>query len=133
MPNADKEDIVWQYSNMLTMSLKEFAARNPKGYTAMLNDLEAKFPEQPKTETAKGFDPVQKKLRSAVLLRLQKHGVDTTQWKDVNAFLKSDRIAGKYLYEMSNDELRKLIAKLELILLKDAKEQTQKRWLAQNN
>ena len=133
MQGANKEEIIWQYSNLLTTSLKEFATRNPNGFLSMLDDLEMKFPQQPATETTKSYDPELKKLRSAVLLRIQKHGVDTTNWKEVNAFLKSDRIAGKYLYEMSNDELRKLIAKLELILLKDAKEQSQKRWLAQNN
>ena len=59
-----------------------------------------------------------KKKRSAVLHRLQKIGVDTTDWKNVNAYLCSPRIAGKPLYELSYDELQGLIPKLENIIKK---------------
>ena len=63
-----------------------------------------------------------KSQRSAVLKRLQRIGVDTTNWDNVNAFLKSPRIAGKPLYELDSDELSALIPKLESILKKQRNE-----------
>lgn len=59
-----------------------------------------------------------KRQRSGVLKRLQKLGVDTTNWVAVNTFLRNPRIAGKSLYELSGDELQSLIPKLESILKK---------------
>ena len=61
-----------------------------------------------------------KKLRSSILKKLQLHGVDTTDWTCVNQFLENPRIAGKRLYNMSNEEMRLLIKKLGSILGKDA-------------
>lgn len=59
-----------------------------------------------------------KRQRSGVLKRLQKLGIDTTNWTNVNTFLCDPRIAGKSLYELSGDELQSLIPKLESILKK---------------
>lgn len=61
-----------------------------------------------------------KKLRSQILVKLQKHGVDTTDWSKVNQFLENPRIAGKRLYNMTHDEMQALIRKLGSILDKDA-------------
>ena len=61
-----------------------------------------------------------KKLRSSILKKLQLHGVDTTDWTCVNRFLENPLIAGKRLYNMSNEEMRLLIKKLGSILGKDA-------------
>lgn len=129
LPGADKEELVWTYSNMLTTSLSEFREKNYSGYKAMLDDLQKKVP-QPKAEE---IDREQKRLRSSVLLRLQKHGVDTTDWNTVNKFLESDKIAGKRLYAMTNDELQALIPKLESILRKDAIERERLRYQQENN
>lgn len=63
-----------------------------------------------------------KKRRSAVLKRLQKIGIDTTEWKNVNDYLRSPRIAGKALYELDAQELEALIPKLESILKKQKDE-----------
>ncbi|MPN45710.1 hypothetical protein SDC9_193280 [bioreactor metagenome] len=60
-----------------------------------------------------------KRLRSAVLHRLQKHGIDTTDWNRVNAFMRQPRIAGKTLGEMSIEELKLFIPKMQAILSKD--------------
>lgn len=114
-PGADKESIVWQYSGMLTTSLREFWEKRPEEYRRMLADLQAKVYKKSGT----GDDPEVKKLRSAVLTRLQKHGVDTTDWACVNSFLSQPRIANKRLYEMTTTEMRALIKKLESILAKD--------------
>ena len=116
LPGAEKEQIVWQYSNMLTTSLREFYAKDPEGYKYMLAEMQVKANQ---AKGRKSVDPVLKTLRSSVLLRLQKHGVDTTEWKNINIFLLQPRIAGKLLFEMDADELRKLIAKMEQILRKD--------------
>lgn len=63
-----------------------------------------------------------KRQRSAVLKRLQQIGVDTTSWDNVNAYLRSPRIAGKPLYELDSDELAALIPKLESIKRKQNEE-----------
>lgn len=125
MPGANKEDVVWQYSNGLTQSLSTFANCDPKGYRRMLIDLRKAV----KTDTERAT----KKLRSAILHRLQKHGVDTTDWDRVNRFLEQPRIAGKRLYDMSNQEMKALIPKMESILAKDTTERERiKRITTQN-
>ncbi len=118
MPGAEKEQLVWQYSNMLTTSLREFYQRDPEGYKRMIAEMQGKTAPQPPQGGANTAET--KRLRSAILKRLQKHGVDTTSWTRVNTFLMQPRIAGKLLFEMDAAELRKLIAKLEQILRKDA-------------
>ena len=127
MPGAEKEQIVWQYSNMLTTSLREFYARDPEGYKRMIVEMQEKAQGSgrraqgdPQTPQGRLNTAETKKLRSAILKRLQKHGVDTSDWTRVNTFLVQPRIAGKLLFEMNADEMRRLIAKLEQILRKDA-------------
>lgn len=109
LPNADKETMVWQYSNMKTISLREFYAASPNAYRAMIFDMQ---------KLASSSDNELRKLRSGVLTRLQKIGVDTTQWHCVNAYLSDRRIAGRPLYELSPQELVKLITKLEAMITK---------------
>ena len=118
MPGADKEQLVWQYSGMLTTSLREFYATRPEEYERMIADMQVKA--QGTGHRTQSNAPETKRLRSAILKRLQKHGVDTTDWTRVNTFLVQPRIAGKLLFEMNADEMRKLVAKLEQILRKDA-------------
>lgn len=128
LPHLSKSDLVWEYSNMLTDSLSEFHQLNPEGYAAMIYDLQKmaeKMKQNPKTEI--------KKLRSGILHRLQKHGVDTTNWNEVNRFMEQPRIAGKKLYEMSIDEMKDLIKKLENILKKDERKQAEIQRLTQQN
>lgn len=59
-----------------------------------------------------------KRQRSGILKRLQKLGIDTTDWNNVNAYLCDKRIAGKPLYELDSEELQALIRRLEQILKK---------------
>lgn len=68
-------------------------------------------------------DKALKRQRSAVLLRLQKIGIDTTDWNRVNAFLEDIRIAGKPFYKLDYEELTGLIPKLEAILKKQTEKQ----------
>lgn len=127
-PGATKEDLVWQYSGMLTNSLKEFYKKNPEGYKRMLADMQSKA-DQGKP----GADPELKRLRSNILHRLQKHGIDTTEWANVNAFMVQPRIAGKPLFEMSIEEMKTLIPKLEMILRKDAEKRDKEIELSTSN
>jgi hypothetical protein len=116
LPGANKESLVWQYSGMLTTSLKELLRVSPGEYKRMIADLQVKIIQQNKPAD----DSEIKRLRSSILHRLQKHGVDTTSWSCVNLFLQQPRIAGKRLYEMTVPEMQILIRKLESILAKDA-------------
>ena len=112
MPGADKEQIVWEASNMLTNSLNDFLENNPSGYKSMIAKM------QNAISTAKKPNENITLYRSGVLTRLQKYGVDTTNWTKVNAFLKQPQVAGKVLYELSIDEMRALITKLESMIAK---------------
>jgi len=115
MQGADKEELVWQSSNMLTTSLREFCEKNPKGYQKMLDDMQKSL--------TSGNDTELRRLRSAVLHRMQKYGIDTSNWGVVNSFLSNPRIAGKRLWEMSIEELHILIPKLQMLIAKKTKEQ----------
>lgn len=117
MPGADmeqvKESLVWQFSGLRTYSLREMT----KGeYNTMIRHMENVIERKPN-------ERVIKKLRSGILHRLQKHGVDTTSWDAVNRFLLNPRVAGKLLFEMNVEEMRALTGKLEAILEKDKKRQ----------
>lgn len=124
LPGQSKEDLVWQYSNMMTDSVSEFFNRDPYGYARMVNDLQQiansmKKHEQPQQPAKKTTSAITKQYRSAILKRLQKHGIDTTNWDRVNSFLENPRIAGKRLYEMTDQEMIDFIPKMESILKKD--------------
>lgn len=117
MPGVDmeqvKESLVWQFSGLRTYSLREMTG---KEYMEMLRHIENVIARKPN-------ERVIKKLRSGILHRLQKHGVDTTSWDAVNSFLLNPRVAGKLLFEMSVEEMQALTGKLEAILEKDRKKQ----------
>lgn len=104
-----KESLVWHFTGLRTYSLREMTLREYKEMLRYMRDRVEQKPEE----------KVVKKLRSGILHRLQMHGVDTTRWQDVNDFLSSPRIAGKRLYEMSVEEMRTVIRKLERILERD--------------
>lgn len=116
MPGADKEDLIWSASGMLTTSLREFHEKNPEGYKRMIATMQE---EVNKISIASEQKIAIKSLRSSILGRLQRHGIDTTDWARVNQFLQQPRIAGKRLYDMSIEEMRALIPKLEMILAKE--------------
>ena len=60
-----------------------------------------------------------KKKRSAVLKRLQLIGLDTTDWGAVDAYCLSPRIAVKRFSKLNEEELIRLVPKLECILKKE--------------
>ena len=53
--------------------------------------------------------------RSAVLHRMQLMGIDTAEWKRVNAYCKDVRIAGKSFRELTVPEPDALLVKLRAI------------------
>lgn len=132
IPFADKKELVWQYSNMLTNSLSEFRSKDPAGYSRMIEDLQKLVNNMNNKPQPDGEKRI-KELRSAILHRLQKHGVDTTNWAKVNAFMEQPRIAGKRLYDMTEAEMQALIPKLEAILTKDKAKQAETKRLTQLN
>jgi hypothetical protein len=134
MPADDKaelkEQLVWQYSNMLTTSLKEFARQNPTAYKRMIAEMQVLAE---KANPRRYRDRETKRLRSAILHRMQKYGIDTTSWAVVNKFLEQPRIAGKRLYDLSIDEMTGLIPKLDSMLHKQMLKREKERELATNN
>ncbi|MTK53322.1 hypothetical protein [Paludibacter sp.] len=124
LPRMNKEDVVWEYSGMLTTSLSEFYNTNKAGYDKMIYDLKRLVNDQKEAKNravamSEAEEKRIKKLRSGILKRLQKYGVDTTDWNKVNAFMKQPKIAGKLLYEMTIPEMETLTKKLESILKKE--------------
>lgn len=76
-----------------------------------------------------------RKLRSSVLCLLQSLGIyeNKNSWARVNEYLLQPRIAGKLLYQMTDQELIDLRVKLNSILSKQEKTINQERKLAINN
>jgi len=117
-PYADKETIVSTYSGGATTSLREFFARNPKGFSWMLTDLENKA-DNAQAKPAHDKDEQQKRrFRSLILRAMQDQGVTVKNrdWSDVNAFVERHAGKGKSLSNMSLDELKRFNAQVHKLL-----------------
>lgn len=102
----DKDDIVCQFTDGRTTHLSEMTMTE---FHEMCDAIEGRF-----NKTT--YEQQLKKARSSVLLRIGRLGINTIDnWDEVNAFLLSPKIAGKLLYEMSLQELKALVKKLEAI------------------
>lgn len=132
LPQTSKTELVWQYSNMSTDSLYEFFKADRDGYDRMIADMQQLVSSVTRQSAPANMQQL-RKLRSAILHRLQKHGIDTTDWSKVNRFLENPRIAGKRLYDFTEAEMRILIPKLESILRKDKQQQADIARLTQLN
>ncbi len=110
-----KEQLVWQYSNLRTTSLKDFYEMDKAGYYNMCDAISRELIANKKA-SKETLVMETKRLRSSILLRLQRYGIDTTNWVNVNKFLEQPRICGKRLYELTIEEMSELIPKLESIL-----------------
>lgn len=97
-----KRQLVWQYTNGRTDSLKEMTRQE---YDRCCDDLERK----------NGYKEQLRKERSTTLKLMQKAGIDTTDWKRVNAFCRDPRIAGKEFARLTADELGQLRRKIRAI------------------
>jgi len=113
----DKEEVkamlVDSFTGGRTTSLREMT---PQEYNAMCDSMDGK-PARPASSTTAEL----KKQRSAVLHRLQKLGVDTTDWSAVDKFCLDSRIAGKKFYNLTAEELSNMVPKLAAIARKPAK------------
>ena len=99
MPGASKEDLVLQWTNGRTSSLKEMSERE---YTLMIRQLRQQVENLEE----------KKKARSAVLKQLQLYGIDTTDWDAVDHFCCTPRIAGKPFRYLTIPELKALRVKM---------------------
>ncbi|MDL2243727.1 hypothetical protein LJB84_02670 [Bacteroidales bacterium OttesenSCG-928-J19] len=108
-----KEMLVGSFTSGRTTSLREMT---PQEYNAMCDSMDDK-----KARPASAINAELKKQRSAVLHRLQKLGVDTTDWSAVDEFCLNSRIAGKKFYNLTAEELGIMVPKLEAIARKPAK------------
>jgi hypothetical protein len=127
-----KEQLVWQYSNLRTTSLKDFFEMDKAGYYAMCDAISRELIATKQANKAT-LAMETKRLRSSILLRLQRYGIDTTSWVHVNKFLEQPRICGKRLYELSIEEMQNLIPKLESILDKQRDKKENERNLSTLN
>lgn len=99
MPGASKEDLVLQWTNGRTASLKEMSERE---YTLMIRQLRQQVENLEE----------KKKARSAVLKQFQLYGIDTTDWDAVDRFCASPRIAGRAFRYLTIAELKTLRVKM---------------------
>lgn len=99
MPGASKEDLVLQWTNGRTSSLKEMSERE---YSLMIRQLRQQVENLEE----------KKKARSAVLKQFQLYGIDTTDWDAVDRFCSSPRIAGKSFRYLTIAELKTLRVKM---------------------
>ena len=102
MPGASKEDLVLQWTNGRTASLKEMSERE---YSLMIRQLRQQVENLEE----------KKKARSAVLKQFQLYGIDTTDWDAVDRFCCTPRIAGKPFRYLTIPELKALRVKMLLI------------------
>ena len=103
-PHVDKEELVMQFTDGRTTSLREMTDSE---YMQMLGALEeASAPSRAEL----------KRWRSSALLRIGRLGINTIDnWDGINAFVSSSKIAGKPFYELRVPELQQLVRKLEAI------------------
>lgn len=99
MTGASKEDLVLQWTNGRTSSLKEMSERE---YTLMIRQLRQQVENLEE----------KKKARSAVLKQFQLYGIDTTDWDAVDRFCCNARIAGKPFRYLTIPELKALRVKM---------------------
>ena len=108
-PDADKDELVMSFTDERTTSLREMTDQE---FNELCDALQH--------GAGQGYDQARmtalKQARSAVLVRLQRLGISTTDnWDGIDAFCLSKRIAGKKFAALTVDELKELTAKLEMI------------------
>ena len=112
LPRADKDTLVWQYTQGRTKSLKETSEWE---YGVMCRDMERVVNNDNKVALKQA---ALRKARSGVLHQLQIYGLDTTDWATVDAFCKNPRIAGKLFRDLTIAELNSVNTKIRVIIKK---------------
>lgn len=114
-----KETLVASFTNNRTTSLKDMSL---KEYKAMCDKMVGEIYQDKPGQS----DPDLKAKRSAVLVRLQRLGINTGTWDEVDEFCRQSRIAGKNFRELTKEELVDLVPKLEAIARKPKRTQQPK-------
>ena len=109
---VSKDDLISEFTHGRTTSLKEMKEAE---YNEMCDCLQN---DRRQSENSEAYLARRRKSRSAVLNRIQRLGVDTTDFSKVNDFCLDKRIAGKPFGMLTVDELDALIPKLESMLRK---------------
>lgn len=99
-----KERLVARYTGGRTESLRQMTGAE---YRTMCDALEASLRDPRSTQRE-----VLRKRRSEALHRMQRLGIDTTDWVRINAFCRDARIAGKEFAALDAEELVDLSVKL---------------------
>ena len=107
-----KDVLISEFTKGRTDSLKEMTEAE---YDEMCDCLQN---DRHMSGSGESFLARRRKARSAVLTRIQKLGVDTTDFARVNSFCQDRRIAGKPFGMLTVDELDAIIPKLEAMLRK---------------
>ena len=115
LPGADKETLVYQYTNGRTTHLHLMADGE---YQSMCNEMERVAGYDERREA---WRREMKRKRSAVLHQMQLLGVDTADWGKVDKFCLDKRIAGKVFRKLDGEELDALLVKLRIIRRKKEK------------
>lgn len=113
LPHADKETLVWQYTQGRTKSLKKTSEWE---YGVMCRDMERVVNNDNKVALKQA---ALRKARSGVLHQLQIYGLDTTDWATVDAFCKNPRIASKPFRELTIKDLNEVNKKIRVIIKKE--------------
>lgn len=109
-----KDMLISRFTEGRTTSLRAMKAIE---YDAMCAAMEAEIKHPGMSEFE--YKRELKRLRSAVLHRMQKMGIDTTDWNIVDNFCSQPRIAGKRFSQLEPAELEVMIAKLEALKRKN--------------
>lgn len=120
LPHADKDTLVWQYTQGRTKSLREISKWE---YDVMCRDMERVVNNDNKVALKQA---ALRKARSGVLHQLQIYGLDTTDWATVDAFCQNPRIAGKLFRELTITELNEVNKKIRVIIKKQKEKENGK-------
>lgn len=102
MPGANKEQLVYEYTDGRTPSLR---VMKDKEYRQMIEAM----------EDLVGNKKELKKECSVCLKLMQQLGIDTTDWQRVDLFCENPKIAGKAFRYIKLEELEQLELKLRSI------------------
>ncbi len=105
-----KEALIERFTNGRTSHLREMSAVE---YDAMCETMNGELNHPGMSEYE--YKAEMKRLRSAVLHRMQCLGINTTSWDIVDTFCQSPKIMGKKFAQLSPSELELMISKLEAI------------------
>lgn len=109
--NGLKDDLVYSHTTGRTSSLREMTTLE---YEHMCDSMQNSVPQVKEAD----YISTLKRYRSSVLRRLGQLGVDTSDWSAVDNFCMNPRIAGKVFRQLSVDQLKSLVPKLESIMNK---------------